>query len=67
MWKSGHHGMCENPYARVTILPSGSKASGGAMDVKIDLAKTVADEAMQKDIEFPEPNAESVICKQNPL
>ena len=67
MWKSGRHGMCENPHARVTILPSGSMASGGAMDEKNDLEKTVADEAIQKDIEFPRPNAESVICEQSQL
>ena len=67
MWESGRHGMCGNPYARVTILASHSVPSVPPVDEKINVAMTVTDAAIRKYIEFATPNAESEILDQKQL
>ena len=57
MWKSGRHGMCGNPYARVTILASYSVPAVPPVDEKNEVAMTVTDAAIRKSKEFATPNA----------
>ena len=67
MWKSGRHGMCGNPYARVIILASHSVPAVPPVDEKNYVAMTVTDGAIRKYTEFATPNAESEILDQRPL
>ena len=67
MWKSGHHRMCGNPYARVTIWASHSVPSVPPVDEKIKVAMTVTDAAIRKYMEFATLNVESKILDQKQL
>ena len=59
--------MCENPYAGVRILPLNSMASVGPMDEKVDVAKSFANVAVRKYIQFATPNEESELWALNTL
>ena len=67
MWKSGHHRMCGNPYARVTILASHSVPSVPPVDEKINVAMTVTDAANPKSKEFATPNAVSELLDRKQI
>ena len=64
MWKSGHHRMCGNHHARVTILASHSVPAVPPADEKNYVAMAVTEAAIRKNTELATPNAVSKLLDQ---